>query len=84
MIDLSKHDCEVEYWRHCHKCVSGDPDATFEELAHEGSLCTEIKITYPDGSSVCLWRGPEGWRFPENYCTDCATATGMYDPEGRL
>jgi hypothetical protein len=80
-VDLSQHDCDIEYWRHCHKCVAGDPDAAFEELRHDYSgLCVEIKISYPDGSEVVLERGLDGWRFPEAHYTDCATATGMYDP----
>ena len=75
------HDCEKEYWRHCIHCVSGDPDATFEYLEHDAlGVCTKVKINYPDGSSAMLVRDVDGWRFPEPYYTDCATAAGMYDP----
>jgi len=82
---MTNHDCEKEYWRQCLHCVAGDPDATFECLELDAlGVCLEVKITYPDGSETFLVRDVNGWRFPENYRTDCATATGMYDPEGRL
>lgn len=59
------HDCEKEYWRHCLRCVAGDPDAEITEWFAPDGKFTEATIKYPDGSTATLVRGPNGWEWPE-------------------